>query len=147
MAENRQLLKSRIYARQAVLSIYYERCIKDDPFDDSTTLLEFDDVLNRNIIGEEGFEYLNRMLISYEKNLSVIDELIANNSNDWKISMMPKVDLSILRLAVSEMLYMEDIPVGVSVSEAVNLAKTYSHDNAPDFVNGVLRSIAKTIEK
>ena len=67
-----------------------------------------------------------------------IDALIDEKSADWKTKRMNKVDLAILRLAVYEMRWDEDIPVGVAINEAVELAKKFSSDEGPSFVNGVL---------
>ena len=60
----------------------------------------------------------------------------------WKTSRMNKVDLSILRLAVYEMKYDEDVPVGVAINEAVELAKKYSGDEGPAFINGGLARLS-----
>ena len=67
-----------------------------------------------------------------------IDALIDEKSADWKTKRMNKVDLAILRLAVYEMRGDDDIPVGVAINEAVELAKKFSSDEGPSFVNGVL---------
>ena len=67
-----------------------------------------------------------------------IDALIDEKSADWKTKRMNKVDLAILRLAVYEMRRDDDIPVGVAINEAVELAKKFSSDEGPSFVNGVL---------
>lgn len=67
-----------------------------------------------------------------------IDALIDEKSADWKTKRMNKVDLAILRLAVYEMRWDDDIPVGVAINEAVELAKKFSSDEGPSFVNGVL---------
>ncbi len=72
-----------------------------------------------------------------------IDKLINEHVTGWKTSRMSKVDLSILRLAVYEMKWDDDVPEGVAINEAVELAKKYSGDDAPAFVNGVLAKLAK----
>ena len=72
-----------------------------------------------------------------------IDATIEAYSSKWKISRLPKVTVSILRLAVCEMQYMEGIPVGASINEAVELAKKYGGDEDPAYVNGVLGGIAR----
>ena len=61
---------------------------------------------------------------------------------DWKLSRLSHVDLAILQITVYEMRYEEEIPVSVSINEAVELAKKYSSDAAPAFINGVLGTIA-----
>ncbi len=74
-------------------------------------------------------------------NLPDIDEKIAEYSKGWKIDRIAKAELAILRLAIYEALWDEDVPVGVAVNEAVELAKTYGEDNGPAFVNGILGKI------
>ncbi|MGI6744600.1 MAG: hypothetical protein BWY46_02019 [Firmicutes bacterium ADurb.Bin300] len=75
-----------------------------------------------------------------------IDKLIEENSIGWRLSRLPKVSLAVLRLAVCEMLYIEDVPVSVSINEAVELAKKYGTGEDASFINGVLGTIAKSIE-
>ena len=71
-----------------------------------------------------------------------IDELLNANTKGWKTSRMNKVDLSILRLAVYEMKWDDEIPAGVAIDQAVELAKKYSGDEGPSFINGVLAKLA-----
>lgn len=70
-----------------------------------------------------------------------IDKLLNEKTKGWKTSRMNKVDLTILRLAVYEILWDEDIPSSVAINEAVELAKRFSGDDGPSFVNGVLAKI------
>lgn len=75
-----------------------------------------------------------------------IDEKISSNlKSGWKINRISKVSLAIMRVAVFEMLYLEDIPVSVSINEAVELSKKYSVEDDTAFINGVLGAIAKTL--
>ena len=71
-----------------------------------------------------------------------IDELINTNTKGWKTTRMNKVDLSILRLAVYEMKWDDEVPTGVAIDQAVELAKKYSGDEGPSFINGVLAKLA-----
>ena len=71
-----------------------------------------------------------------------IDTLINEHTTGWKTGRMNKVDLTILRLAVYEMKWDEDVPTGVAINEAVNLAKKYSSEDGASFVNGVLAKLA-----
>ena len=83
----------------------------------------------------------NYILDKYKKiveKLEEIDAAIGEASKGWKVSRMAKVDLALLRLAVYEMKYEEDIPSKVSINEAVELAKKYGADESASFVNGVL---------
>ncbi len=70
-----------------------------------------------------------------------IDNTIKANLKEWTMDRVSKVDLSILRLAVCEILHIEDIPSNVSINEAVELAKKFSDDQAPKFINGVLGNV------
>ena len=72
-----------------------------------------------------------------------IDEKLNRVSRGWKTTRMSKVDLTILRLAVYEMLYDDDVPVGVAINEAVEIAKRYGGDESASFVNGILGQIAR----
>ena len=76
-----------------------------------------------------------------------IDELIAAGLDNWEIDRLSKVDLSILRIAVYEIVYADDIPNAVAANEAVQLAKQFSEDKAPGFINGVLGKIIDLTEK
>ena len=82
-----------------------------------------------------------RLATGVLEHLPEIDAEINTHSTGWRITRMPAVDRTILRIAVYELLY-TDTPVGVVVSEAVELAKTYSTAKSGSFVNGVLASVA-----
>jgi len=90
---------------------------------------------------EEKKTYMRQRCLQAISHVNEIDALINERTSGWKTSRMNKVDLSILRLAVFEMHYDEDIPVGVAINEAVELAKKYSGDEGPAFVNGVLAKV------
>jgi len=72
-----------------------------------------------------------------------IDELLSTYSEGWTLDRMPSVDRNVLRLGVFEVLYVEDVPDAVAVSEAVNLVRDLSTDESPGFVNGVLGGIVR----
>lgn len=76
------------------------------------------------------------------ENMEKIDEMIAASAKGWDPERMNKVDLAILRLAIFEMKFAET-PVGIAINEAVELAKKFSSDEAPAFINGVLGKAAK----
>lgn len=77
------------------------------------------------------------------ENIEEIDSKIEKYAVGWTIPRITKVSLSILRIAVCEILYMDDIPVGVSINEAVELAKQYASKEDSAFINGVLGSLSK----
>ncbi|MBQ0079598.1 MAG: transcription antitermination factor NusB [Eubacterium sp.] len=76
-------------------------------------------------------------------NIENIDSTINEYSKSWKTNRMPKVDLAILRLAIGEARYADDVSTAVVVSEAINLAKKFSTDQSSSFIHGVLGAIFK----
>ena len=114
------------------------------PFHDKNELREqidyyFDDLRDVN---EKDYEYIkNKALLVCELS-DELDEKINSVSEGWPVDRIGKAELAIMRLAVYEMLYDDDIPVNVAINEAVELAKSYgSDDNAASFVNGVLAKL------
>ena len=75
--------------------------------------------------------------------LGVIDTLLENTSKNWKLHRMSIVDLSILRCATYEILYLSDVDPAVAINEAVEIAKSYSTPDSPKFINGILDNIRK----
>lgn len=90
-----------------------------------------------------GSEFVKSLLFKSWENVESIDAVIEKNSVGWKMSRISKVALAVLRLAVCEMLYFDDIPVGVSINEAVELCKKYAAKEDSSFVNGILGTISK----
>ncbi len=72
-----------------------------------------------------------------------LDNLIEKYSKGWKVKRLPKVNLAILRLAVYEILYVDEVPASVAINEAVELAKKYSGESDYSFINGVLGALVK----
>lgn len=89
-------------------------------------------------IKESDATYINNKCNDIIEKIPEIDELINSSTTGWKTSRMGKVDLTIIRLAVYEMKFEEDVPEKVAINEAVELAKMYGTDNSASFVNGVL---------
>lgn len=80
-------------------------------------------------------------------NLKDIDNIIQEYSSDWNIDRIASTDRNILRLALYEMLYCDDIPVSVSINEAVEMAKKYCEEQSYKYINGLLGTVAKEILK
>lgn len=75
-----------------------------------------------------------------------LNELITRFSQNWRIERIGKIELTILRLALFEMLFKPDIPLKVAINEAVELAKSFGDENSRNFVNGILDAVAKAVE-
>ena len=90
--------------------------------------------------GEELAEYGHavRLVEGVQEHVERIDELIATYAVGWTLDRMPAVDRTILRLGAYELLWVDDVPDGVAISEAIGLAEEYSTDESPRFINGLL---------
>lgn len=92
-------------------------------------------------ITENDKEYIVSKTDGAMAHLEEIDKIIGDYAKGWTVERMSKVDKAILRLAVYEIKYAPDVPDGVAVNEAVELAKVYSSDEAPAFINGILGKV------
>ena len=118
------------------------KCVYQLGFDlniDIQETLKYNYEENNNTLEEQ--EYISLLLNGIKDNLSEIDNKILDCLKDWSIERIAKIDLAILRLAIYEIIYIEELSVKVSANEAVELSKTYGNDNSPNFVNGVLAKI------
>ena len=91
---------------------------------------------------EKDKEYITKKFENIVEKITEIDAAVNEVAKGWKTTRMGKVDLTIIRLAVYEMKYEEDIPVKVAINEAVELATQYGTDDSPAFVNGILAKLA-----
>ena len=130
----------RTLARKNALQIMYQGDILDK------TPRELID--NAQLVPEtQGLDdYALMLLEGCKENLEAIDELIVSASENWALDRMPMVDRALLRLSTYEMRYVKDVPVSVSINEAVNLAKEFGGDDSPRFINGILGRIATQLE-
>lgn len=95
---------------------------------------------------EEALEYASDLVKGVQSHHADIDELIAAHADRWAIERMPVVDRTLLRIALFELLWRDDIPVAVGINEAVELAKSYSTEDSGRFINGLLGRIVE-VEK
>ena len=94
-------------------------------------------------VSKEDMNYINEISHGVYIKSAELDEHIKKHLKGWTMDRICKTDLAILRLAIYEILYRDDIPFKVSINEAIELAKQFSEENSPSFVNGVLASIVK----
>ena len=90
-------------------------------------------------------EYIKNVVKVVTDNIEAIDEKIIQSLVNWKLDRVSKVNLTILRLAVGEMLFIEDVPGGAAINEAIELTKKYSDEKSCSFVNGVLDKVLKSL--
>lgn len=92
----------------------------------------------------EIFDYAKQIVGGIIEHYEDIDELIETYSQDWSIDRMPALDRAILRAAVWEIVFNDDVPNAVAIDEAVELAKEFSTSDSPSFINGLLHRISAT---
>ena len=100
-------------------------------------------VLEEYSLTQNDKQYIVEVVDGVFANLLYIDKLIDNYSKGWKINRISKVDLSILRLSIYEISFRKDIPLSVSVNEAVELGKKYSSEEAGAYINGIMGKFSK----
>ena len=91
-------------------------------------------------------KYAKELFEGVDSKIEELDEVINTYSKGWKTNRLPKVNLAILRLAIYEIKYVDDVPASVAINEAVELAKKYSGEGDYSFINGILGSVAKGVE-
>ncbi|MDD7194840.1 MAG: transcription antitermination factor NusB [Oscillospiraceae bacterium] len=111
-------------------------------FNSETELSELYELAVENEVISES-EFVKKLIAETWKNIDEIDPIIEKYSVRWKFGRISKVALAVLRLAVCEIMYFDDIPVGVSINEAVELCKKYAAKDDAAFVNGILGSLSK----
>lgn len=130
---------SRKSARETAFKTIFEIPfhVNNEPFEIINFNVEYD---SKGINNETDVNYFKDVTTQCYNNIEAIDGKISDNLKGWSMDRISKVNLSILRLALCEILYIEDIPYQVSINEAVELAKKYGDDDSPAFINGVLAS-------
>lgn len=131
----------RSIARESALALLYSSDI---------TETDVSSIIEQGRYPDDGLklsDYAEDLVKGAAARCAEIDEHLRKTSENWALDRMPTVDRAILRLAVYEMLYVEDVPVSVSINEAVELAKRFGgEDDSSRFVNGVLGRISRAMD-
>ncbi len=131
---------TRHEAREQAFAVIFEKS-----FNEAASFQEIiDGAQECELVKINGFA--GSLLNIVEENFEKIDETIKGSLVNWSLQRLPKVSLAVLRLAVAEILFNEDVPVSVSVNEAVEIAKTFGSEEDASYINGVLSSIVKKIK-
>lgn len=140
MAEGpKQQMPARRKARKRALDVLYEADLRGRPLVE--VLAGYLDRIERP--HPEHLGYTVRLVEGIAANADRIDELIASYTEGWTLDRMPVVDRNLARIAVYELLYVDEIDDAVAITEAVELARQMSTDDSPRFLNGVLGRIAE----
>ena len=129
-------MSARSKARKRALDILYASELRrENPVE----------ALDRAVTDGEGptNDYTATLVRGVVENLAAIDDLLAGASEGWSLERMPAVDRNVLRLGAYELLYVDDVPDGVAMTEAMSLVRDLSTDESPAFVNGVLGTILR----
>ena len=125
--------------RELAFKLVYEIEIQKDSEEDQFEIF----IENNEITDEKVIEYLKDIKNGIKENTEAINSLIVKNLKDnWSLNRISKINISLLKIAIFEMLYL-DLPYKVAINEVVELAKKYADDQAPVFINGILASVIK----
>ena len=139
MAEKQQ--HDRTEARRLALQVLYQAEILET---DPSVIIEDGRLVDETQLLSK---HARRLIEGATSNKDAIDLDIVEASENWALDRMPVVDRSLLRMAAFEMRYVDEVPVSVTINEAVNLAKEFGGDDSPRFVNGILGRIATKLEE
>ncbi len=128
---------TRRQAREQAFILLFEKS-----FNTESTVEELLELAKELAMFEDD-EFSSKLIHTACDNIEQIDEHISSNSKGWKINRISKVALAVIRLALAEILYIDDIPDGVTVNEAVELAKKYSTPEDASFINGLLGTVVR----
>ncbi len=135
------IAEKRRKSREQAFIVLFEKSFNED-----MSFSEIVDVaIESEVIVEDDF--MNDILAATADNLESIDSEIEKNLKGWSKSRISKVSLALLRLAITEIKFLDDIPVGVSINESVEICKIYGSDEDKSFINGVLGSVARSVEE
>lgn len=129
---------TRHEAREQAFMVLFEKT-----FDDELTISEIvSNAEEAELLKINGFA--QKLLSAVEENSDAIDAFIDKASQSWSVLRLPKVSLAILRLAIAEIKFVDDVPDGVAVNEAVEIAKKYGTVEDAAFINGVLGTVVRS---
>ena len=132
----------RAGAREYAFALLFARTFAPEEDADALWRAELE---NAEVEFGDQIDYVHGAFFGTADRLGEIDGYIADAAQGWTISRLSRVTISIMRLAVYEMLAVDDVPKRVALNEAVELAKKYDEDSAPAFINGVLNTIAHNL--
>lgn len=125
-------------AREGTMKLLFQMDINNEYTED--TINKF---LENNQYSSREEEYITEAVELIVNSLKELDEKIEKYAKGWKIKRFAKVDLAILRIAIYEIIHREDIPIEVSINEALEISKKYSTAESSKFINGILGSLVR----
>ncbi len=135
-------MRKRTQARECALQILYQ--FEMNPGELEQVIADY--WAQNPDFEEEVREFANRLARGTSENRKEIDSIIQKAADNWELERMAVVDRNIMRFAVFELIFCEDIPPKVTINEAVNIAKKFSQEESGKFVNGVLDKINHSVK-
>lgn len=129
---------ARLSAYQLIFEYLFTRELDQKTYE---TMIGAEDITDADV------DYIKKVVAGVNENYDELMQLIADNSKNFRLDRIYKPDLAALLLATYEMKYMDDIPLAVSISEVIDIVKTFSTENSSKFVNGVLKGVFNTLTK
>ena len=129
---------ARLSAYQLIFEYLFTRELDRKTYE---TMIGAEDVTDADV------EYINKVVAGVNEHYDDLIELISKNSKNIRLDRIYKPDLAALLLATYEMKYMDDIPLAVSISEVIDIVKTFSTENSSKFVNGVLKGVFNSLKE
>ena len=135
-------MSSRRQSRILAMQILYQSQLINSPIN---TIIE--DFWKNQESDETLHPFSEKLVNGTTENLDRIDAEIDASAKNWKMHRLPIIDLTILRIATFEIIYVDEIDAATSINEAIEISKSYSTQDSPKFINGVLDNIRKTHQK
>jgi N utilization substance protein B len=129
-------------SREKAMELLFSMELSKNSYEETIEMFIEDYEMDLNTID---LEYIKNVVKIVTENLEVINNKIVESLVNWKLERVSKVNLTILRLAVGEMMFIEDVPGNVAINEAVELTKKYSDEKSASFINGVLDKVLKSL--
>jgi N utilization substance protein B len=128
----------RSEARELLMQLLFQMSAQKD-FSDAAQ----ERIQNEYMKDSDQMDYFMTTIGKILLNIDMIDEIIENSSDNWKIKRIDQVDLAILRLSIGELLFVDSIPDSASINEAVELGKKFGGSNSGKFINGILGKVSR----
>ena len=134
---------NRTLAREVAMKILFARSLVGE--DTWEEVLEQSQA--RDELSDEDKTFLENEVFGVERHREELDGLIDGYAKGWNLNRLAKVDLTLLRMGLFELLYLPEVPVGAAINEAVELSKRYGEDKSYSFINGILGTAARELRK
>ena len=134
---------NRTLAREVAMKILFARSLGGE--DTWEEVLEQSQA--RDELSDEYKTFLENEVFGVERHREELDGLIDGYAQGWNLNRLAKVDLTLLRMGLFELLYLPEVPVGAAINEAVELSKRYGEDKSYSFINGILGTAARELRK